>query len=107
MGQKKEIKKGDEKRDEKELRSFFSFASSSHASSSSHAFLSRENARSTWKNHNRGKEERWRTTKARSFSSSQSNEKKKKKPNPRMSIVEAVSAAIGSFVIGSLAAYLI
>jgi hypothetical protein len=70
--------------------------------------LSRENARSTWKNHhNRGKEERWRTTKARSFSSSQSNEKKKKKPNPRMSIVEAVSAAIGSFVIGSLAAYLI
>ena len=78
------------------------------SSSSSDAFLSRENVRSTWKNHNRGKEERWRTTKARSFSSLQSNEKKKKKkPNPRMSIVEAVSAAIGSFVIGSLAAYLI
>jgi cytochrome b involved in lipid metabolism len=89
----------------------FSFASSSSqyvSSSSSDAFLSRENVRSTWKNHNRGKEERWRTTKARSFSSLQSNEKKKKKkPNPRMSIVEAVSAAIGSFVIGSLAAYLI
>ena len=88
----------------------FSFASSSSqyvSSSSSDAFLSRENARSTRKNHNRGKEERWRTTKARSFSSSQSNEKEKKKPNPRMSMVEAVSAAIGSFVIGSLAAYLI
>ena len=89
----------------------FSFASSSHLSSLQlSGKKDDENARRRWKNHNSGNEERWRTT-ARSFSSSSSssssNEKKKEKPNPRMSIVEAVSAAIGSFVIGSLAAYLI
>ena len=50
------------------------------------------------------------TTRSSSFSSQDDHgslRAKAKRRNPRMSVIEAVSAAIGSFAIGSVAAYLV
>jgi hypothetical protein len=58
----------------------------------------------------RGKPATTTTTSSSSFSSQDDHgslRAKAKRRNPRMSVIEAVSAAIGSFAMGSLAAYLV